>query len=261
LTPMARSSTARRGLGRMDDDSRDLAVPSSSPRGRFLFAGSSRSWRNTTCEGRYNALAPACVDLLIAVAPHDSGGFPGVGLGDSGVAVIVAGRLERKDEASSQIHAGLGFGKIDGYFSVRRDDAVTTSDSFQPRRSHAQTTSGDVQPGPGPAPDRDRSNGFSLELPLVRIRIDRSRTHVRAPATEIARHADVFFVWSDGPLYCGRSVIVGQLTGSIVRARALGRHRVRELFSFARDPRWARVFPIGEASTSFDRFRSTRFAR
>jgi hypothetical protein len=177
------------------------------------------------------------------------------------VAVIVEGRQGRKGEASSQIHTGFGFEKIDGYFSVRRDDTATISDSFQPRRSHAQTTSGDVQPGPGVAPDRDRSNGFTPELSFLWIGADRARTHVRAATAQITRHTHLFFVWSHRAVYCGRRVVADQLTGSIARARALGRHRVRELFSFARVPRGSRVFPIGEAQYRFDRFRSNRFAR
>lgn len=256
----ARSYTAPRSARGCYDGSRDLAGPSRSLGGPLFLSRSARDSRNTTWRRRYNALAPACVDLLIAVAPHDSG-FPGVGLGDSGVVVIVAGRLERKGEASSQIHVALGFGRIDGYFSVGRNDAATTRDSFQPRRSHAQTTSGDVQPGTGSPPDRDGSNGVSPELPVLRIGTDRARTRLRAASAKVARHADVLLVRANGALYCGRRVVADQLTGSIVRARALGRHRVRELFSFARVPRWARVFPIGEASPCFDRFRSTRFAR
>lgn len=79
---MARSSTGAEGLAGGTTEVEDLAGSRGRFGGLFSCVEGRVPRRNTPSEGRYNALAPACVDLLIAVAPHDSGGFPGVGLGD-----------------------------------------------------------------------------------------------------------------------------------------------------------------------------------
>jgi hypothetical protein len=89
-----------------------------------------------------------------------------------------------------QIPVGFGFAQIDGYFSVRRYDSASASDSFQPRSLNAQTTSGDLQSGAGTAPHRERSNGLAPELSVLRWE-DRARTQSISATAPFARHAEV----------------------------------------------------------------------
>lgn len=127
--------------------------------------------------------------------------------------------------------AGIGLAEIDGYFSGRPRGTPYASDTFQPWRSHAQATSGDLQPGPGAPPDRDRSDRIATQLPVLRFRRIRTRTESHPAAAPIPRDTDVQFVRKNGTLYCGRRLEGASQTSSIVGARALGRLRVREHFS------------------------------
>lgn len=101
-----------------------------------------------------------------------------------------------------QIPVGFGFAQIDGYFSARRYDSASASDSFQPRSLNAQTTSGDLQSGAGTAPHRERSYGLAPELSVLR-REDRARTQsVSAPAA-LPRDAQMQRVRTHCPVYRG----------------------------------------------------------
>ena len=104
-----------------------------------------------------------------------------------------------------QTRAGIVFAQLDGYFSVRRQDSASASDSFQPRSFNAQTTSGDLQSGAGTAPHRERSNGLAAELPVLRWN-DRERTESFSAAPAIARHAEMHGVRANGSLYRGSRV-------------------------------------------------------
>ena len=112
-----------------------------------------------------------------------------------------------------QSRVGIGFAQLDGYFSVRRQDSASASDSFQPRSFNAQTTSGDLQPGAGTAPHRERSNWLAAELPILR-RNDRERTESFSATPAIARHAEMHCVWANGSLYRGSRVDGGFTLGS-----------------------------------------------
>lgn len=140
------------------------------------------------------------------------------------------GEVFRELTSVAQGLAGIGLAEIDGYFSRRPRGTPYASDTFL-WRSHAQATSGDLQPGSGATPDRDRSHRIASQLPIVRFRRLRTRTESHPTAAPFPRDTDVQFVRQNGALYCGCRLEGASQTGSIVGARALGRLRVREHFS------------------------------
>lgn len=109
-------------------------------------------------------------------------------------------RQEWQADLFVQSPIGIGFAHIDGYFSVRRHDSASASDSFQPRSFNAQTTSGDLQPGAGTASHRERSNWLATELPVLR-RENRERTESFSATTAIACHAEMHGVRANSPVH------------------------------------------------------------
>lgn len=114
-------------------------------------------------------------------------------------------RQECQPDMCVQSPVGIGFARLDGYFSIRHQDSASASDSFQPRSLNAQTTSGDLQPGAGTTSHRERPNWLSLELPVL-FRKDRERTDPFSASSAFARHAQMHGVRSHSPLYRGSSI-------------------------------------------------------
>ncbi len=131
---------------------------------------------------------------------------------------------------ASQMTVYFGFATLDGYFPNCRGLPGSARESFQHRRTHEKAPSGDLQSGAGTASHCERPYRRAPQLPVVQ-RLDRAIARPLSTSAAVARDADVHCLRSNGPLYCGSS-LVGILVGSsIVRARALGRSRVREFFS------------------------------
>lgn len=131
---------------------------------------------------------------------------------------------------TSQMSVQFGFATLDGYLPNGRGLPAPARPSFQHRRSHEKAPSGDLQSGAGTASHCERSHRRAPQLPVVQ-RLDRTFARSLSTSAAITCDAHVYRLRSNGPLYCGSS-LVGILGGSsIVRARALGRHECASFFS------------------------------
>lgn len=148
---------------------------------------------------------------------------------------------------ASQMFVRFGFATQDGYLPNGRGLPGSARISFQHRRSHEKAPSGDLQSGAGTASHCERSYRRAPQLPIVQ-RLDRTVSRPLSTSATVACDADVHRLRSNGPLYCGSS-LVGILVGrSIVRARALVTTE-RASFLFAED--WqdaAPRIPIGDVN-------------
>lgn len=138
----------------------------------------------------------------------------------------------REPTVVAQAVMQFGLAPLDGYFPDSPCATSHASDTFLPWRSHAQAPSGDLQSGSGAPSDRFRPHRFAPQLPVLRLWCVRTRAESHTASSSLTRDADVYLVRENGALYCGRRLEGASQSGSIVGARALGRLRVREHFSF-----------------------------
>jgi hypothetical protein len=98
------------------------------------------------------------------------------------------------------LYGGLGVADFGGYFSVSTRLCGESSASHQPRRSHAQAPSGDVQSSASLAPHCERSEWGCSELPVL-LRFNRTVTRTLSAAASLPRHAAVHVLRTHRALY------------------------------------------------------------
>jgi hypothetical protein len=95
---------------------------------------------------------------------------------------------------------GLGVGAFGGYFQNGAGSRARVSDSFQPRRLNAQTTSGDVQSRAGVASYCERPERRSVELSVL-LRLDRAISCADTTAATLSRDATMHVLWSHSAVH------------------------------------------------------------